>query len=128
MQGLATLGFIVRAPRRLAVDGDDFELACLRHGGIAGAQAGDPVHEARLEQLWIQSVDDIGQGIVARDVVAKAQIAAQKIQTLTAPFADLDMIIAARDRGSQNQQHDLGQREYDLGALARIVQSRKVIE
>ena len=120
MQRLAILGFIVRAPRGLAVDGDDV--------GIVVAQAGDPVHEARFEQLRIERVDDIGQGVVARDIVAKQQIAAQKIEAFTAPLADLDEIVAASNRRAEDEQHDLGQWEHDLGALARIIEPRKVVE
>ena len=109
----------MRAPRRLAVDGDDV-------GGVV-AQAGDPIREARREQRRIGRVQHVGQRVVAWNIVPERQISAQEAKVLQAPFAHLDEIVGASDRRSHEEPHDLLQRKHerkhDPGALARIGQA-----
>ena len=120
MQGFAIFRPVMRAPRGLAIDGD--------HVRIAVAQARDPIHETRLEQLGIDPVQHVGQRIVARDAVAVWQIGAQEIETFKPPFTHLDQIVRPSDRGAHEQQNDFFQRIHNLDLLTRVFQGCKVLQ
>jgi len=120
VQGLAILAFIVRAPGGLAVDRDDV--------GAIRPQIRHPIGKALLEQGRIDRVQHIRQRVVARNIVAEGQVVAQEIEMLEPPLAHLDEVVGASDRGAHHEQHDLLQRIHDLGALARIGQSREMHE
>jgi hypothetical protein len=65
---------------------------------------------------------------MAWNIVAEQQVVAQEVERLQPPFAHLDEVVGARDRGAHHEQHDLLQRIHDLGAVARIGQNREMHE
>jgi len=68
-----------------------------------------PTEEALLEQLRVEGVHDIAQGVVAGQAVLIGQEAAQERQGLLAPQADRHEVVSAGQRGAQHEQQDLGQ-------------------
>jgi hypothetical protein len=82
MQRLTPFRARVRAARGLAVDGDDLGLTI---DGSGMSECCDPSHEAVLERLRIERVDDIVECVVARNAVGVGQEAAQECEVLVAP-------------------------------------------
>src|SRR5215211_9042002 len=65
MQRLAALAAVVRAPRSLAVDGDNI--------GLGVAQLVDPGHKAGLEERGVERVDDVVKGIMGGKAIVERQ-------------------------------------------------------
>src|SRR3954464_15376701 len=63
MQRLAALAAVVRAPRSLAVDGDNV--------GVSVAQLLDPGHKAGLEERGVERVDDVVEGIMGGKAIVE---------------------------------------------------------
>lgn len=122
---LAALGAVVSASGGLAINGDDFRTVGFARGGAQGL---DPTEEALLEQLRVEGVHDIAQGVVAGQAVLIGQEATQERQGLLAPQADRHEVVGAGQRGAQHEQQDLGQQVEHLAALTRVPQGGKVIE
>ena len=120
MQGGPALGLGVAAPGGLAVDGDEV--------GLGLAQAVDPGGEAGLEEVGVERVDDVVQGVVRRQAPRIGQETTQEAQALLAPQPDLDEIVHAAQRGAQDQQQDLRKRVDHPPLLARILQGGEVLE
>jgi len=113
---------VVRPLRGLAVD---------RHhvaGEFPVPQGVDPGGEAHLEQIGIQGVEHVAEGIVRGNAPIVRQEPAQEGQPLHAPEPDLDEILHARQDRAQGQQQDLRQRIDHPPALARIRQRGKMVE
>jgi hypothetical protein len=88
MQRLAALAAVVRAPRSLAVDGDNV--------GLGVAQLVDPGHKAGLEERGVECVDDVVEGIVGGKAVVEGQESAQEVQVLHTPEPDFDEVLRSR--------------------------------
>jgi len=122
VQGLDPGGRRARAPRRLAVDGDD--LAVL----IGCAQPRHPRHEGVAERLAVERGDHRVDRVVGRNALTIGQKAAQERDVQLAPTRDLREVVGPGHHPAQHQQQDLGQRIDHLGALARILQRGITIE
>ena len=109
-----------RPARGLAIDGDDV--------GFVLAQTLDPGREGLREQRAVERVQHVVERVMRRNALREGQHPPQKPQLLAPPVADLDEILRPRQRRTQDQEHDLGQRIHHLAPLARIGKRRKVVE
>lgn len=94
VQGGAPCGPGVAAPGGLAVDGDEI--------GLGLAQAFDPRREAGLEEVGVERLDDVVEGVVGGQTEGVGQESAQEAQALLAPEPDLDEVVHAAQRGAQD--------------------------
>jgi hypothetical protein len=120
VQRLAALAAVMRAPHGLAIDGDDL--------GIAVTQGRDPGGEAGLEEIGVESVDDVVQRVVRRQAALLGQEAAETIQALLAPQLDLDEVLHAAERRAEHDEQELRQRIHDAPRFTRIAQRREMVE
>jgi len=107
-----------RPAHGLAVDGDDFE----RRLG----QRGDPIDEAALKRLGLQSGEDIAQRVMWRRPVRKGQKATQQSQFLFPEPRDARETIGAGKHPKQRKQQNLVKRIHNLPRLPGIRQSAEV--
>ena len=77
VQRLQSLAFVVRAPRGLAVDGDEVV--------AAGPECSDPAFETSPEENGIDAVDKRAQPAFAGNAEMECREAPQKIQMMRAP-------------------------------------------
>ena len=120
MQGLGALALIVRAPRGLAVDGDEV--------GTVRPHLGHPALEATLEQDRIDPVEQDAQPALAGDAVVEGREAAQELQVMPAPGGDVVEVVAGGDGAADHQQQDLAQRIHHPPGLARVLELGKVLQ
>src|SRR4051794_2281707 len=120
MQRLAALAAVVRAPRSLAVDGDNI--------GLGVAQILDPGHKAGFEERGVERVDDVVEGIVGGKAIFERQKPAQEVQVLHTPEPGFNEVLRARQRCAEYEEHDLRERVDDLPDLARVLEGREVFD
>ena len=120
MQRLTPLGAGMAAPGGLAVDGD----------GVGGAiaQIRHPGGKAGLEQLRVEPVHHVVQGVVRGYAALVGQEAAQEVDALLAPQLDLHEILHAAERRTEHHEQDLLKRVQHSPRLAWVLQRREVIE
>jgi hypothetical protein len=120
MQGLGALALVVRAPRGLAVDGDEV--------GAVRPHLGHPALEAALEQDRVDPVEQDAQPPLARNAVVEGREPAQEIQVMPAPGGDVVEVVAGRDRGAHHQQQHLAQRVHHPPRLTGVLQLGKALQ
>lgn len=102
-----------------------------RNGDDVGGrltQAFHPGGKALLEQVRVQRVDHVVQGVVSRNVPLIGKKPTQKLQPQIPPKADFHEILHAAQRGAQHQQEDFRQRIDHTQLLARVLQRRKMLQ
>ena len=108
------------APYRLAVDGHHFALGDLGYGL-------DPLHETALKLLWVQSGEDVAEGIMGRDTVGQLQEGLEPLLFTVAEELDIHPRISAADGGTKGNGDDI-QKFVPLGTInPRVVQRREVL-
>ena len=120
MEGLQALGFVVRAARGLAVDGDQVV--------PAGPERLDPVLETAPEQDRIDPVDQSAQPPLTGNAEMKRREPAQKLEVVPAPRGDIVEIVARRDGGAGQKQKHLGQRIHHPPGLALVIEAGKMLQ
>ena len=84
------------------------------------AQRLDPVGKAGLEQLRVEPIDHVVEGVVGRQAALVGQETPQEIEPLLAPQPDFYEILHAGQCGAENEQEYFGQRIQHTPVLARI--------
>jgi len=109
------------APYRLAIDGDHLALGDICHGL-------DPLYETALELLWVQSGEDVSEGIMRGDAAWQLQEGLEpRLFTVTEEL-NIDPVISAAD-GATNGDGDYIQEFVPLGAVdPGVVQRREVFD
>ena len=112
--------FLIRAPERLAIDGDDI--------GAEFRERGDPGDEAILEGFGIERCKQIAQLVMGRRAVLEGPEPAQEVELPLAELGDLDPAVGASQYRQQALQQHLVQRILHLAALARILEFLEMLQ